>query len=216
MGEFHSQVTVSKGIRHRVVHGRHGRRGRKRKHGRSADDMSVVTIRNYVLGPMIGGELVAKSSNVISPMLGSEWTGGAKEKIETRLRDGGGREKGRVLFAELNCLNSPTAPVAAICFHIERADEVVITSFDCPRTYTDHRRTLFEAMLGVVEAVACENNRGNACHVIVEVKKDQAGWYEQFGFKQTRRHHDAKNRRLLAIQHAPCRKKKAAQQRASR
>ncbi len=211
MGDFHRHVTVTKGIARRIA--RHAR-GKKAR-GRSEDDVSVVTVRDFPVGCLIGGELVVNSSNVNMPVFGAEWSGGAREKLEKRLRNGG-LEKGRVLVGELHCLNSPTAAVCSVCLHIERADEVVITSFDHTRTYTGHRRLLFDAMLRVVEQVACENAKGHPSHVIVDVPKDQAGWYKEFGFKPLRAHPDSKNRRLLAIRHEGCRPKKVTRKKGPR
>jgi hypothetical protein len=195
MGVFHSDVTIQKGLK-RIVR---NPRVKKKKHaGRTVDDMTVIQIRGMTVGPAVGGDLVVRSSNTCTPTFGAGWSGGAQARIETRLRDSDGGQKGRVLYGELVCMNAEPTVVCAVCLHVERCDSIVITGFDHTSELTSHRAVLFDAMLLAVECVACEYNGGRPAMIVLDVQKDAAGWYkDNFGFKEAAKHPYGKHRRLL-------------------
>lgn len=209
MGAFHPEIDIRKSGVRRLV--KHTRIPKKKQTGRAADEMTVITIRSMPVGPVAGGMVVVRSCNTFTPTLGSGWSKLAKARVEKRLRDSDGGKKGRVLFAELQCVNAAPVVVAAMCLHIERSDELEISSFEITTDLVTHREKLFDAMLIAVERIACEHNKGRPATVLINVSKDDASWYrDHFDFKQHHDHPYGKNRRILGRQtrHESCRPRK--------
>ncbi len=211
MGAFHKEVAVTKGMAGIVRH----RREKKKNGGRDLDDMHVVTVREMVLGPAGGaGDLVARSCNTFKWTYGLRWSKGAKDRIETRLLHCNGRDKGRVVFLELRCHNTPPVVVAAVCLHIEDG-HVTVTGFDVTTDLNTHRAKFFDALLSVAEAIGCELAGGRHATVFLDVNKDGSGWYkDNFDFKLAGRHKQGQRRLFSRPGHAACRpsKKKAKAQ----
>jgi hypothetical protein len=205
MGSHHREVTITKGgLTGLVKH----RRAKRKSHGRNVDDMNVITIREMLLGPTMAGDLVVRSCNSFEWTYGSGWSSGARDRVEKRLLHNDGHRKGRVLLAELECLNEPPVVVASVCLHIERND-VAITSFDITGELLTHRAKLFEAMLLAVERVACELNDGRQATILLDVTKNDARWYkDNFGFTEARKHSQRHRRVLGRRGHPPCRETK--------
>ena len=90
MGVFHKEITVEKGLKAFV----NGRRGGKKVSGRSPENMTVIQVRDMVIGPAAGGQLVVRSSNVgEEPTYGAGWKCPMRDRITTRLRDSDGGRK---------------------------------------------------------------------------------------------------------------------------
>jgi hypothetical protein len=202
MGTFHREITIDKGLKGFVKH----RGVSKKKHGaRTIDDMTVVTVRDMVMGPAAGGSLRVRSSNLPRHSLGGGWSGLAKGRIETRLRDSDGEKKGRVLYASLETLNSGTVVVAALCYHLDRPGVIEIKSIDATTDLTDHRAKLFDGLLRCAEHIACEHSKGTTARLVFDITKDQARWYrETFDFREVGKS-TQKSRVILGREGEACR-----------
>jgi hypothetical protein len=205
MGTFHKEISIERGLKGRVKN-----RGvsKKKQGGRTVDEMHVVYVRDMPMGPAAGGRLVVRSSNVMPEIvLGAGWSKGARERIDTRLRDSNGDKKGRVLYGVLECMNQEPTVACVLCYHIERAGRIVVKSVEATSDLTSHRAVLFDGLFRCAEHIACEHSEGKRADLEFEVSKEQASWYrDTFDFRDVRRSAQ-KSTRILGRNTEGCRTK---------
>ena len=205
MGDYHKEISIEKGLR-RIV--KHGRVSKKKTGGRTEDDMTVVTVRGMRMGPAIAGSLVVYSSNVGQDfVLGGDWSKGARDRIETRLRDFDGGRKGRTLFGVLEDVQGQPTVACVLCYHIERAGHIIVKSIDIARDLETHKALLFEQMFRCCDHIACEHSKGSRSELEVEVPKDRAPWFkETLHLREVRKSSHA-SKRILGRTTVGCRAK---------